>query len=255
MQNLTIAAVQTTLHWESPDANISMLREKILASKPADVVLLPEMFTTGFSMNTSFAEPIDGPGQQFLKEMAQIKNAAIGGSIMVKDGNECFNRFYFYKPDGSFEYYNKRHLFRMANEHLHFSPGNSHTIVEFLGVRLFLMVCYDLRFPVWSRNTMQYDVVLLVANWPQVRIAAWEKLIAARAIENQSYIAAVNRVGVDGKQIPYNGSSRFVNYFGETVLESYDKDEIIYSSFDIQELKAFREKFPVSMDSDQFEII
>lgn len=254
MQNLKVAAIQTSLHWENPDVNLEMMRQKVSDVQGADIILLPEMFTTGFSMNTNLAEPDNGQGQQFLREMAISKNAAVGGSVMVAADGKCFNRFYFCMPDGTCSFYDKRHLFRMADENQFYSSGNARVVVEYKGVRLFLLVCYDLRFPVWSRNNLNYDAILLVANWPQARIAAWEKLIAARAIENQCFVAAVNRVGLDGKNIPYNGSSRFVDFRGETISESYDSETTLIASFNIEELQLFRKQFPASLDADTFEI-
>jgi predicted amidohydrolase len=263
---LNIAAIQTSLHWEDKEANLHMLGEKIRAySEPADVFVLPEMFSTGFSMRAEkFAEPMDGPTHQWMREMAKLKRAAITGSFIVNEGVNYYNRLLWVNPDGSTAHYDKRHMFRMGQEEKHYSPGIKRMIVDYNGWRICLQVCYDLRFPVWSRNRFhindgtaeaEYDVLLYVANWPERRSHAWKTLLMARAIENASYVVGVNRVGNDGHFIYHSGDSAIYDFRGEIIRTGIiSAEEILSARLSKQDLREYRKSFPVGLDADRFSI-
>ncbi len=256
MERLHITIVQTALHWEQPAQNFSMLNTKLAALSSTDVIVLPEMFNTGFSMHSErLAETMDGPTVQWMQSKAQEKDCVITGSLIVKENESYYNRMVWMRPDGSCATYDKRHLFRMAEEHHHFSGGSGRTIVELKGWRLNLQICYDLRFPVWSRNKGDYDCLIYVANWPKARSHPWSSLLIARAIENQAYVIGVNRVGKDGNGIDYSGNSAAIDPKGQvisTIKSCEDGVETVQLSF--EELQLFREKFPVGLDADRFEI-
>lgn len=259
MQDLSITTIQTHLIWEDVDKNLSHLDTKINEIKNnTDIIVLPEMFTTGFTMNPNqLAETQGGKGLQWMLEKAKQKNCIIVGSISVKDADEYYNRLYWAKPDGSYEYYDKRHLFRMGNEHQHYSVGFKKLIVEYKGWKICPLVCYDLRFPVWSRNTKEntYDVLIYVANWPEVRSYPWKHLLIARAIENQCYVVGVNRIGEDGNNIKHSGDTSIINPRGEIISKTKaneDQLETLFLSFNY--LHEFRKLFPVMMDADEFKI-
>jgi len=266
MNNLTINLIQTELKWESVKENQEHFSDLISQIDKTDLIILPEMFTTGFSMNSAeLAETVNGKSTLWMKEQAAKKNAVVCGSIIIEEKDTYYNRLIWMRPDGTFESYDKRHLFRMANENNHFSSGASKLIVELKGWRICPLVCYDLRFPVWSRNKAKtdrktyanwdYDILLYIANWPEARIKAWEKLIYARAIENQCFVAAVNRIGKDGKDINYSGNSMLVDAKGELIWKAKDNyEEVKTLEISKIELEAFREKFPVGMDGDSFKI-
>jgi predicted amidohydrolase len=263
---LNIAAIQTSLYWEDKEANLHMLGEKIRAySAPADVFVLPEMFSTGFSMRAEkFAEPMDGPTHQWMREMAKLKRAAIAGSIIVSESGRCYNRLLWVNPDGSTVHYDKRHLFRMGQEDQHYAWGIKRMIVDYNGWRICLQVCYDLRFPVWSRNRYhvidgnaeaEYDVLLYVANWPERRSHPWKTLLMARAIENASYVVGVNRVGNDGNFIYHCGDTAVYDFKGALVTSAMiSTEEIISARLSKQDLREFRKSFPVGLDADSFTI-
>jgi predicted amidohydrolase len=257
MQDLNVTLIQTPLYWEDPSANRAMLEEKIWSIHgPTDLVVLPEMFTTGFSMNVKpLAEPMNLHTFKWMKQMAAQTGAVIAGSFMVQEQGRYYNRLLWMRPDGSFETYDKRHLFRMAEEHHTYSAGNKKIIVALKGWNICPLICYDLRFPVWSRNhQLEYDLCLYVANWPEVRKHPWQVLLQARAIENLSYVIGVNRVGTDGKNLPYSGNSSVINYKGE-VLWTMDQEACLYShTFHKEELISFRQKFPTQLDADQFSL-
>jgi predicted amidohydrolase len=262
--SLNIAAIQTSLHWEDKTKNIHMFTGKLRAySEPADVFVLPEMFTTGFSMRSELlAEELNGPTHQWMIAMAKEKNAAITGSIIAKDGGGYYNRMLWVNPDGTTSYYDKRHLFRMAQEDRHYASGTKRMIVDFKGWRICLHVCYDLRFPVWSRNRYrnesgipeaEYDVLVYVANWPERRNHAWKTLLMARAIENSAYVIGVNRIGNDANGIYHSGDSAILNFKGEIIKAGIiSADEIINGRLSMQELQDYRKSFPVGMDADSF---
>ena len=259
---LNVAAIQTSLHWEDKEANIHMLGEKIRAyNEPADVFVLPEMFTTGFSMNAEkFAEPMEGPTHQWMREMAKLKNAAVAGSIIVKDNGKCYNRLLWVNPDGSTSHYDKRHLFRMAQEDQHYAGGEKRVIVDYNGWKICLQVCYDLRFPVWSRNRQsvgeaEYDALIYVANWPERRSHPWKTLLMARAIENACYVIGVNRVGNDGNFVYHCGDTAVYDFKGALITGAMiSREEIITARLSKQELRDYRKAFPVGLDADSFEI-
>lgn len=256
MQDLNIALVQCSLEWEDSEGNIRQFEHRLNdVPTETDLVVLPEMFTTGFTMSPeTVAEPVNGPRLQWMQQWSEKNKKAITGSIVVQDNGHYYNRMYFVHA-GETHYYNKRHLFRMAGEHEHYSPGTERVIVSLNGWSILLQVCYDLRFPVWSRNRNDYDLALYVANWPAARSSAWTALLRARAIENYGYTAGVNRVGTDGKGIDYNGSSAVFDPKGECLGNLNDNQEgIIYTKLSGDELLRYREKFPVHLDADNFTI-
>ncbi|MFN3917285.1 MAG: amidohydrolase [Flavobacteriales bacterium] len=260
---LTIAAIQTNLHWEDPEANREHFANLLAEANPANLYVLPEMFTTGFTMNAiTMAESYENSSTiEWMKRQAAKKRAAIAGSLIIKDKGKFYNRFAFVLPDGLVTFYDKRHLFRMANENDSYAPGKARCVVNWKGFRILLQVCYDLRFPVWSRNVVDeqnrflYDAVLYVANWPSPRISAWDTLLKARAIENISYVVGVNRIGQDAKGNSYTGHTACIDFMGN--LESKAKENqqtVIYTTWDKIELMKFREKFPSWMDADEFSV-
>ena len=257
MANLVVSIIQSHLYWESIDQNLQAFETKINDILEAtDVVVLPEMFTTGFTMNPiNYAENHEGKGLKWMKKMAQKKNSAIVGSISVKEHNQFFNRLYWVFPDQTVEFYDKRHLFSMGNEPKHYNGGNKKLIIEYKGWRICTLVCYDLRFPVWSRNTkqQQYDVLIYVANWPAVRSYPWKQLLIARAIENQCFVLGVNRVGDDGNAISHSGDSMAMNARGEIMSKIQSNEEITETIVLLKnELTDFRISFPVLNDGDDF---
>lgn len=261
MQDLAITIVQSTLYWQDAEANLAMFEEKIWQIKGStDVIVLPEMFNTGFTMAThACAEHSNGRTFRWMKQMAAQTGAVVIGSFIVNDQGAFYNRLFWVEPDGTFAYYDKRHLFRMAEEHHHFNAGNTMLIRNWKGWNICPMICYDLRFPVWSRNYLiegrpAYDMLIYIANWPDSRISAWENLLKARAIENLSYVIGVNRVGKDGNNILYNGSSTFIDPKGGVLWEKKEKETIKTLTLEANTLIAFREKFPALLDADRFEI-
>ena len=259
MTDLSITTIQTHLFWEDVDANLAHFEEKINAiTSPTDIIVLPEMFTTGFTMNPKqLAEPHEGLGLRWMIQKAQEKKCAIVGSISVQENALFYNRLYWVNPDGSYMQYNKRHLFRMGNEHEYYTAGDQKIIIDYKGWKICPLVCYDLRFPVWSRNTKNnaYDVLIYVANWPEVRSFTWKQLLIARAIENQSYVVGVNRIGVDGNEFKHSGDSCVLNPKGELISKTLASEDVtetvtISSSY----IKEFRIAFPVLMDGDDFTV-
>ncbi len=253
--DLRITIIQTALHWQDADANRQMFSEKLASTQPAtDLIVLPEMFTTGFSMDAEgLAEETDGPTLAWMKEEAARYKAVLTGSVIVKENGSYYNRLYWVRPDGSHEQYDKRHLFRMAKEHHTYTAGKEKLLVELNGWRICPLVCYDLRFPVWSRNAGQvYDLLLYVANWPKPRANAWSTLLQARAIENLSYVVGVNRVGTDGNGHPYSGDSAIIHPKGYKLLETTEVEGLHTITLSKQELTDFREAFPAHLDADDF---
>ncbi len=255
MQDLKLTFVQSDIHWHQIEANLAMFEEKIWQiDEPTNIIVLPEMFQTGFTMDTSLAEPMNFTTFKWMKQMAAQQKAVVTGSYIVKDGGKVFNRLVWMQPDGEYYTYDKRHLFRMADEHNHFNDGQSKLIVEWKGWKICPLVCYDLRFPVWSRNVnLEYDLLLYVANWPAARISAWDALLRARAIENVAYSVGLNRVGEDGKSITYNGHTGVYSFKGEELLFS-ESEAILNVTLNKKELVGFREKFPAHLDADDFDI-
>lgn len=256
MSDLKITLIQSDLVWENAKANLNAFSEKIKLIPSTDLIILPETFSTGFSMDSEkLAEPMDRFSMQWMAEMAKQSNAVIAGSLILKESGKIFNRFIWMRPDGTFEKYDKRHLFTMGNEHNHYTNGQDQVVIELKGWRVCPQICYDLRFPVWSRNDTAnpFDLLLYVANWPEVRIAAWEKLLYARAIENQCFVAAVNRIGVDGEGVNCIGNSMLIDSKGEPLWKATDsREETKTISISKSELEAFRVKFPVLEDGDEF---
>ena len=257
MTNLSLTLIQSSLHWEDVGANLAMFEEKIWQiTQPTDLIILPEMFNTGFTMNADrVAEPMNLHTFKWMKQQASQTGAVVTGSYIVKERERYFNRLVWMRPDGSYETYDKRHLFRMASEHLTFAEGKKKLVTEWKGWRICPLICYDLRFPVWSRNRDQeYDLLLYVANWPQARNQAWRTLLQARAIENLAYTVGINRVGEDGNGIAYSGDSSVVSYKGEWLYQQSDQEAIHTHRLDKEALREFREKFPAFLDADEFDL-
>lgn len=257
MQDLKITLIQTSLYWENPQANLAMLEEKIWGIREAsDIIILPEMFTTGFSMNAgALAEPMNLTAFKWMKQMAAQTKAVVTGSVIIRERNLSYNRLLWIQPDGNFQTYDKRHLFRMAEEDKVYTPGRTRIFPEIKGWKILPLICYDLRFPVWSRNAgNSYDLLIYVANWPATRWHAWNTLLKARAIENLSYVAGVNRTGEDGKGLAYAGDSAVLDFMGEDIYRFGEEEEIKTITLKYDPLREFRQKFPAFLDSDRFTI-
>jgi predicted amidohydrolase len=254
---LRVTLIQQPLVWQDPAANRKQF-DALLAplAGTTDLVVLPEMFTTGFSMDVQrLAEEAGGPTSQWLHAKASELNAAVTGSVMSKDGSQYFNRMFWAEPGGApLRHYDKRHLFRMANEDQSYTPGKSALNVTWRGFRICPLVCYDLRFPVFSRRRpeLEYDLLVYSANWPAPRRVAWRALLKARAIENLAFVAGVNRVGIDGKDLPYAGDSVAHDFLGEPLAELGEKAGVVTVKLDLAGLRAFRERFPAHLDADRF---
>ena len=254
--DLQIAIIQTDLIWENPFENKAKFDQFFNKINDVDLIILPEMFTTGFSMTPKpFAETMKGETIKWMLENAKRMNAAIIGSIIIKVENEFYNRMLFVDPNGNIEHYDKRHTFTLAGEHKEYASGTKKLIVNYKGFKICPMVCYDLRFPVWSRNVENYDVLIYSANWPKPRINAWKTLLKARAIENMSFCIGVNRVGVDANDYEYNGNSIAIDFLGNEMTEvAENSEEIIYASLSKEKLIKVREKLPFLEDQDRFSI-
>jgi predicted amidohydrolase len=258
---LKVTLIQTELAWHDAAANRTRLAGLFapLAGQ-TDLIVLPEMFTTGFTMEPkSVAEIANGRSVDWMREQAAKVGAVITGSIATKQGDDYFNRLVWMRPDGTQEHYDKRHLFRMAHEQDHYCAGAQRLIVDLNGWKILPLVCYDLRFPVWSRNRIgtadAYDVLLYVANWPERRRYAWQTLIKARAIENLSYCIAVNRVGKDGNQVNYTGDSAAIDFLGQPMTVGSEHEFVSTVTLDRAALEAFRAKFPAHLDADEFALL
>ncbi|MCK5856096.1 MAG: nitrilase family protein [Bacteroidales bacterium] len=255
---MRITLIQSDLKWEDKGYNLhhlSSLMDSI--TQPTDIIVLPEMFTTAFSMKPEFfAEVVGGESLMWMQEQSRNRQAAIVGSFMVKEQGDYFNRLYFVKPDSSYEYYDKRHLFRMGNEQEHFSQGQKPLILDYKSWKIQTLICYDLRFPVWAKNQFQdgnyaYDACILVANWPAVRSQVWKTLSSARAIENQAYWIGVNRIGKDGNGLEHSGDSNIWDAKGESMIENINDNEFVKTlRISKSELDDFRSKFTVGLDWD-----
>ena len=268
MSTLSISLIQTQLHWEDVSQNLSMLAEKIRAIEKTEVVVLPEMFSTGFSMKPEiFAEPMDGPTVTWMRDLAAEKRIIITGSLMIRENGRYFNRLIWMLPNGQVGYYDKRHLFGYAGEQDHYSAGSQRLIAQVKGWKINLQVCYDLRFPVWARQknevtregetsstSPEYDLLIYVANWPKRRNHAWKTLLQARAIENQCFVIGVNRVGNDGNDIYHSGDSMVVDPMGEVLISGADEEFVQTVTLDKEKLDLIREKFPFLQDRDSFNI-
>lgn len=254
---MKISLIQMNLAWCDTTENLRRAEELIANVPGADVYVLPEMFTTGFCMKPQhIAEPMEGPTLQWMRRMAAKSDAAIVGSVaaLIPEGGYR-NRMYFVEPDGKVTYYDKRHLFSYSGEDKHYEAGKERVIVEFRGVRFFLQVCYDLRFPVFGRNCDDYDVALYVANWPDKRRMAWDILLRARAIENQAVVIGVNRIGTD-PMCNYDGGTAAIDFFGFVAARCEDNTEqAITYDIKMEELRQYRCKFPSLNDSDDFKLL
>jgi omega-amidase len=256
LPDLKLALVQSDLAWHDRESNLSRFGELLQQAKGADLVVLPEMFTTGFSMESAnLAEPEQGPTQAWLCQQAIALDAVITGSVIVQAANGTYrNRLLWARPDGTVLFYDKRHLFRMAGEHEHYTAGERQVRLELKGWRVRPLICYDLRFPVWSRDAEHTDLLLYTANWPGARRHHWNRLLPARAIENLCYVAAVNRVGTDGKGHAYSGDSQVLDFQGETLLNAGDAEGVFHLGLSSANLAAYRTRFPAHLDADGFEI-
>lgn len=265
---MKVSLIQTEIFWENREKNIahfSALIDKI--KEYTNLIVLPEMFTTGFTMNPKKnAESANGDTVLWLKKMAASKNAVITGSVSVEESGKYYNRLYWVEPNGTVNHYNKRHLFRMANEDEHYTHGSEKIITQIQDWKICPLICYDLRFPVWSRNkftksetdkagTWQYDVLIYVANWPEVRNYPWKQLLIARAIENQCYVIGVNRIGNDGNGFSHSGDSMVINPRGEIISKTQAHTESVETiGLDKTYLDEFRKIFPAGLDADEFSI-
>ncbi len=257
VSTLSFSLIQTSLFWEDKGANLDMLAKKILSIEEyTEVIVLPEMFNTGFSMQPKkFAETMDGPTVEWMRRLSAEKKAIITGSLMIQEGEQFFNRLIWMLPNGELGYYDKRHLFAFAGEDQHYTAGNKRLIASVKGWKINLQVCYDLRFPVWARQQgEEYDVLLYVANWPEKRNHAWKTLLTARAIENQCYTIGVNRVGMDGNNIAHSGDSLIVGPLGEVLYHCAFNEDVFTITLQKDELTNTRARFPFWKDADFFQI-
>ena len=261
MSTLTVAAIQYDIQWLDKATNFAVLEhmiENFFSEHAAvDLLLLPETFSTGFCLNDAKVKQPEDGGEDliWLKNIAAQHNCVVAGTVFVKQGNKKANRFYWAKPDGSVEYYDKRHLFRLGNEGDYVAQGQERKIFEIKGIRILPQVCYDLRFPVWSRNRQDYDLLVNVANWPAVRRPIWDTLLKARAIENQAYVIGVNRVGSDGLGVTQSGGTCVIDFVGESVLVANDNcQQVISFELDFSALNQFKQGFPAYLDADDFEL-
>ncbi|QDH69891.1 amidohydrolase [Marilutibacter alkalisoli] len=265
MNNLRISLVQGDTRWHDPEANRGYYGGLVASLRGiTDLVLLPETFTSGFSNDAiERAEDMDGPTVAWMREQAASIDAAVTGSVQLRVDGHVFNRMLFVTPDGSVQHYDKRHLFRYANEHERYAAGRERLTVEWKGWRICPQVCYDLRFPVFARNRynveregqLDYDLLLFVANWPAARAYPWKTLLRARAIENLCYVAGLNRVGTDGNGIHYSGDSAVIDFLGHPVSECTDEEVVATTTLLADELQAHRGRFPAMLDGDRFELV
>ncbi|WP_299672725.1 amidohydrolase [uncultured Tenacibaculum sp.] len=258
MNTLSVAALQSDLVWENPTKNLENFTKKINhISDTVDLIVLPEMFTTGFSMNASnLAEKMDGISVQWMQKTAVAKNAAILGSIIIEENDAFFNRLLFVFPSGEIQYYDKKHTFTLAKEHETYTSGTQKLIVEYKGWKICPLICYDLRFPVWSRNVEDYDLLLYTASWPKKRINAWDALLKARAIENMSFTIGVNRIGLDGNDYEYVGHSAVYDCLGNCLSEENNElESTITLKLQKNEQDTVREKLGFLKDRDKFSLL
>lgn len=264
MSTLTITTIQTNLYWQDKISNRTMLENKITSlSAKTEIVILPEMFSTGFSMQPqTYAETMEGETIQWMKRVSAENGIVLTGSLIIEEEGKFYNRLIWMLPNGELGYYNKRHLFAFASEHESYTPGNKRLIASVKGWKINLQVCYDLRFPVWARQQIdaetkqpEYDVMINVANWPAKRSHAWKTLLCARAIENQCYVVGVNRVGTDGNNVYHSGNSLVIDPLGEVLYHMADEEDVFSITLDKEKLEAVRTKFPFLNDADGFTIL
>ncbi len=253
---MKIALFQTNLSWENPSSNRTFIEESIInVDENFDLFILPEMFTTGFTMNPeNVAEKMNEETVSWMKKLALKKDSAICGSLVIQENDSYYNRFVFVHPNGKIDFYDKRHLFSLAGEHKKYSKGKEKVIIDYKGWKICPQVCYDLRFPAFSRNHENYDLLLYVANWPKVRINAWNSLLKARAIENLSYVIGVNRIGIDGNNHEYNGHSQIIDELGNSILEAQEKQGVFIIELDKEKMIETRQKLNFLNDKDDYEI-
>lgn len=257
MSTLTIAAVQTDIAWLGKSTNLKALDDMLVKMKNVDLVLLPETFATGFSIDVEGCEEPDQGGLvlSWLIEKARQLNSTIAGSVLVERGEKKVNRFYWVQPSGKVDFYDKRHLFRLGNEQEYVEQGKRRKVFEVNGIKVLPLVCYDLRFPVWCRNRQDYDLMINVANWPAVRRNVWDILLRARAMENQCYVVGVNRIGNDGNGVAHSGGTAVYDFVGQPIATAVDNtQQIIYAKLNFSDLSSFKTKFPAHLDADDFEI-
>jgi omega-amidase len=254
---MKIALIQSDLFWEDIAKNRNHFEEKINSiTDKIDLIVLPEMFSTGFTMNASgFAESMNGETVQWMQLLAKQKNVALTGSLIINEEGQYYNRMLFVFPSGEIEYYNKRHLFSLAGEDQFYTKGTQKIIIDYLGWKICLQICYDLRFPVFARNTENYDLLLYVANWPKVRTNAWDALLKARAIENMTYVVGVNRVGLDANNYEHIGHSQAIDFLGHFLLEPQEKEGVFIVELDKKTMLETRQKLDFLSDRDEFEIL
>jgi omega-amidase len=254
---MKIAVIQSNLSWEEPDTNRALFYKKIIEVKEeVDLIVLPEMFTSGFTMNPiQVAEPMNGESVIWLKNIAKQRNCAITGSIVIEENGDYYNRLLFVFPSGEIEIYNKKHLFSLAGEDKKYKAGKSKIIIDYRGYRICPLICYDLRFPVFSRNVEDYDLLLYVANWPETRINAWDTLLRARAIENQCFTIGVNRIGEDNNQLSYNGHSQAIDFLGNYLLEPQEKEGVFIFELDKNQMISSRKSLGFLSDKDAFTLL
>lgn len=255
MKNLVVALVQHMITPNAPEENLVRYAVALASmNKKVDLIVLPEVFTTGFcSSARQYAEVVGGRAYQWMHQQAHQYNSVVTGSLVVKRGDEYFNRLVWMRPDGTHVHYDKRHLFRMAGEHTRYAMGSERVLVELNGWRILPLICYDLRFPVWSRNRNDYDLALYVANWPSARALHWNRLLQARAIENLSYVIGVNRVGMDEASQHYAGDSSVYSATGELIATSQEAEVLVVELF-AEQLQEYRARFPAHLDADNFEL-
>ncbi len=254
---MKITIIQSDLTWENPQANRNYFEEKINSiSEEVDLIVLPEMFSTGFTMNpSSVAESMNGETVSWMIASAKAKNCAITGSIVISEGGKFYNRLVFVFPSGEIKTYDKKHLFSLASEEKIFTAGSQKVVIEYKGWKICPLICYDLRFPVFSRNVENYDLLLYVASWPKPRINAWDALLKARAIENMSYVIGVNRIGLDGNNHEYSGHSQIINYLGDYLIEPFENEAVKIILLDKNQLMETRQKLNFLNDKDKFQLI
>ncbi len=256
---MRLSIIQSSLTWENPAANRHMFSEKLAQLRGAtDLIVLPEMFTTGFSMDAArLAESMDGPTVQWMQATAAELNSAVTGSFICVENGQYYNRLLVAFPNGAHEFYDKKHLFGLAGESQFYASGNKKLVFEWLGFRIRPLICYDLRFPVWSRNEAEqpYDLLLYVANWPSRRGHHWRSLLPARAIENQAFVAGVNIFGSDGNGHDYSGDSAIYDFSGQQILQISGKEGMFNATISLEELQQYRRQLPFLSDGDLFELL
>ena len=253
---MKVAIIQSDIVWENPAANRQIFQEKINSIREeVDLIVLPEMFSTGFTMNpSSVAEKMTGSTVNWLVDLAKSKQAAITGSVIIEEANKYYNRMLFVYPTGEIKHYDKRHLFSLAKEEAFFTAGTEKVIVTYKDWKICLQICYDLRFPVFARNVENYDLLIYIASWPKPRVNAWDILLKARAVENLCYTIGVNRVGIDGSQLEYVGHSQAIDYLGNSIIEPFENDTVSIFSLERAPMLETRSKLNFLNDKDEFVI-